>query len=258
MHNPTLAKTFRALATEGKEGFYSGRVGKAIIDVVKLTGGFLEQEDLDHHLKVGTIESEPISLTFTGQNISAKKNIASDGSSTGHSVDLWEHPPNGQGIVALMALGMLEELERNNKIRTFTQEDHNATDYLHALIESLRIAFSDGHWWVTDPEHSPVKPAEMISRPYLAERAKLFDSQKAQSFDHGQPGPSPAQNHCDTVYLAVTDKEGNGMSFINSVYTGFGSCIIPEGCGFTLQSRGANFQLGPEPHPNIYKGGKRP
>ena len=258
MQVPTLANTFKALATEGKKGFYSGRIGKAIIDVIKLTDGFMEQEDLDNHLQIGTQESEPISLRFTGQNISAKTIRSEDGSSSDYSVELWEHPPNGQGIVALMALGMFEELEKNRKIRTFAQEDHNSADHLHAVIETLRIAFSDANWWVTDPDHSPVKPAEMIARPYLAERAKLFDSQKAQSFENGNFDKSPALNSSDTVYFCVTDKEGNGMSFINSTYAGFGSGIIPEGCGFTLQNRGCNFALGPQNHPNIYKGGKRP
>jgi len=258
MQNPTLAKTFRTLATEGKQGFYDGRIGNAIVDVVKLTGGFMELDDLKNHLEIGTVETEPISLQFTGQNISAKRITESDGSSSGHSVELWEHPPNGQGIVALMALGIIEELEKNRKIRTFSQEDHNSADYLHAVIESLRIAFADANWWVTDPDHSPVKPAEMLSRPYLAERAKLFDASKVGRPRNGQPGPSPAQNHSDTVYFCVTDKDGNGISFINSVYSGFGTGIVPEGCGFTLQNRGANFELGPEDHPNVYKGGKRP
>lgn len=258
MQNPTLAKTFRTLAAEGKKGFYSGRIGRAITDVIKLTGGFLEMEDLEDHMQRGSEEPEPISLTFTGQNIGNKRVTETDGSSSSRTVELWEHPPNGQGIVALMALGILEELEKDRKIRTFSQTDHNSADYLHAIIESLRIAFADANWWVTDPDHSPVKPAEMISRPYLAERAKLFDKTKAQPFSRGQPGPSPAQNHSDTVYFCVTDKEGNGISFINSNYSGFGTGIIPEGCGFTLQNRGANFELGPEDHPNIYKGGKRP
>lgn len=258
MQNPCLGKTFRTLAAEGKKGFYSGRIAQAIVDVIKSTGGFMELSDLEHHLQKGTEETEPIFLNFTGQNISAKKVVESDGSSSGHSVQLWEHPPNGQGIVALMALGILEELEKTKKIRLFAQEDQNCADYLHAVIEALRIAFADANWWVTDPDHSTVKPAQMISREYLAERAKLFDAKKAQSHDHGQPGPSPAHNHSDTVYFCVTDKDGNGMSFINSNYAGFGTCIIPAGCGFTLQNRGANFQLGPDDHPNTYAGGKRP
>lgn len=258
MQNPTLAKTFRTLAAEGKKGFYSGRIGKAIVDVIKMTGGFMEMQDLENHLKLGTQETEPISLKFTGQNIASKKVSGGDGASTGYAVELWEHPPNGQGIVALMTLGILEILEKERKILTFSQEDHNSTDYLHAIIECLRIAFSDASWWVTDPDHSPVSPADLISPQYLAERAKLFDAKKVGRPAYGKPGPSPAHNHCDTVYFCVTDKDGNGMSFINSNYAGFGTAIIPEGCGFTLQNRGANFALGPSDHPNIYKGGKRP
>lgn len=259
MINPCLAKTFRTLAAEGKKGFYSGRIAQAIVEVLASTGGHMELSDLEDHMKRGSDETTPISLKFRGQNI---KNTASqrvtNGSSDGHFVELWEHPPNGQGIVALMALGILEELEKTNKISTFAQEDHNSAPYLHAVIEALRIAFADASWWVTDPEHSPVSPAQMISRPYLAERAKLFNKEKAGNHAKGQPGPSPAQNHSDTVYFAVTDKDGNGISFINSNYEGFGSTIIPKGCGFALQNRGSNFELGPEDHPNIYKGGKRP
>lgn len=259
LKNPSLAKTFRALAAEGKKGFYTGRIAKAIVEVLKSAGGHMELSDLEDHMNRGPHEATPISLKFKGQNI---KNTASqrvtNGTSEGHYVELWEHPPNGQGIVALMALGILEELELTREIQTFAQEDHNSAPYLHAVIEALKIAFSDASWWVTDPDHSPVTPAEMISRPYLAERAKLFDKDKAINHFKGQPGPSPAQNHSDTVYFAVTDKDGNGISFINSVYEGFGSCIIPRGCGFTLQNRGSNFELGPDDHPNIYQGGKRP
>ncbi|OAP65363.1 gamma-glutamyltransferase [Fonsecaea erecta] len=259
MKNPNLAKTFRTLAAEGKKGFYTGRIAQAIVDVLKLTGGHMELSDLEDHMNRGAHETEPISLRFNAQNV--KKMGAqrvTNGSPDDHFVELWEHPPNGQGIVALMALGILEELERTRQIPTFAQEDHNSAAHLHAVIEALRIAFADASWWVTDPDFMPVKPAEMIARPYLAERAKLFDKDKAGIFSNGQPGPSPAQNHSDTVYFAVTDKEGNGMSFINSNYEGFGSSIIPQGCGFTLQNRGSNFELGPANHPNIYQGGKRP
>lgn len=254
---PMLGKTFRTLAQEGKKGFYSGRIAQSIVDVVKLCGGHLELSDLADHLKHSSEEPDPISFKFRGQNVSDSNHPASSATKSRH-VELWEHPPNGQGIVALMALGIFEELEKTKQILPFRAEDHNTTSYLHALIESLRIAFADANWWVTDPhpDHSPVPPADLISHPYLAERAKLFSKDCAGRHSHSKP--SPAQNHSDTVYLAVTDKEGNGMSFINSIYSGFGSAIIPEGCGFTLQNRGANFELGPPDHPNIYRGGKRP
>ncbi|KAF0316440.1 gamma-glutamyltranspeptidase [Colletotrichum asianum] len=207
----------------------------------------------------GTETTTPISFKFQGQKMARMSNAAKvSGDSENDFVELWEHPPNGQGIVALMALGILEELEVMREVPSFTADDHNSISYLHAVIESLKIAFADGHWWVTDPDHSTVKPDEMVSRPYLSSRAKLFKQNIAQDHSHGQPGVSPAHNHSDTVYFCVTDRFGNGMSFINSNYEGFGSGIIPEGCGFTLQNRGANFQIGPAGHPNIYEPGKRP
>ncbi|KAF9891936.1 hypothetical protein FE257_002899 [Aspergillus nanangensis] len=251
--NPTLARTFRALATEGKKGFYEGRVAEEIVKVVQDLGGYLGLDDLKYHAEVGSQDTEAISMKFTGQNIVDNQSPGTDGEAN-QGVEVWEHPPNGQGIVALMALGILEELERTGKIPKFTEAQHNSAEYLHALIESLRIAFADASWWVTDPDVEKVPSQELISRAYLAERAKLFNPDKASDIlDHG----SPAHNHCDTVYFAVTDKDGNGISFINSNYEGFGSGIIPKGCGFTLQNRGANFNLTPG-HPNALAPRKRP
>ncbi|KIV82607.1 gamma-glutamyltransferase [Exophiala sideris] len=259
LQNPCLAKTFRTLASEGKKGFYTGRIAKAIVEVLNSSGGHMELSDLEDHINRGPDFPEPISLKYRGQNIKNKSSERlTDNTKDDYFVELWEHPPNGQGIVALMALGILEELEKTGKIQTFAQEDHNSASYLHAVIEALRIAFVDAAWWVTDPDFMPVKSKELISREYLAERAKLFNKDKASDFTKGEPKRSPAQNHSDTVYFAVTDKDGNGCSFINSNYEGFGSCIIPQGCGFTLQNRGSNFDLGPDDHPNIYTGGKRP
>ncbi|GLB09351.1 hypothetical protein AtubIFM57258_005269 [Aspergillus tubingensis] len=253
LKNPTLAKTFRALAAEGKKGFYEGRVAEELVKVVQDLGGYITLEDLKFHAETGSQETEAISLKFTGQDIVEKQAAGTTGEAN-QGVEIWEHPPNGQGIVALMALGILEELERTGKIPKFTEAQHNSAEYLHAIIESLRIAFADASWWVTDPDVEKVPSKELISREYLAERAKLFNPDKASDIlDHG----SPAHNHCDTVYFAVTDKEGNGISFINSNYGGFGTCIIPKGCGFTLQNRGANFSLTPG-HPNALAPRKRP
>lgn len=258
MENPTLANTFRLLAKHGKKGFYEGTVAEALVKVVQDRGGHLTLDDLKHHAQLGSQKVEPISLKFKGQNIAKVQGQLLDGQqgqgNEDDGVEVWEHPPNGQGIVALMTLGILEELERTGKIRQFGEKEHNSTEYLHALIESLRIAFADASWFVTDPDVVKVPTKELISRSYLAERAKIFDPKKASgNLKHG----SPAHNHCDTVYFAVTDKHGNGMSFINSNYGGFGTCIIPKGCGFTLQNRGANFIL-QEGHPNVIAPQKRP
>lgn len=251
--NPTLAQTFRTVAKEGKKGFYEGRIGEALIKVVKDLGGHLSLEDLKLHAETGSQEVDPISLRFSGQGIGEK---ASRPGVKNEGVEVWEHPPNGQGIVALMALGILEELERTGKIPQFAEKDHNTAPYLHAVIECLRIAFADANWWVADPDVEKVPSQELISKPYLAERAKLFSPDKASHhMAHGDP--SPAHNHSDTVYFSVTDKEGNGISFIISNYAGFGTSIIPKDCGFTLQNRGANFVL-IDGHPNAYAPRKRP
>ena len=257
-YNRTLANTFRLLANEGKRGFYSGKVAKSLIKAVQDRGGHLQQDDSAYHLTAGTESTGPISLLYRGQNVGAvesqETNTQDRQSPSSRGVEIWEHPPNGQGLVALMALGILEELEKTEKIRIFTEEEHNSAYYLHALIEALRIAFADGTWFIADPKTVKVPAKELISRPYLAERAKLFDPNRAmQHVAHG----SPAHQQSDTVYFATTDSEGNGCSFINSNYGGFGTCIIPEGCGFTLQNRGANFSLD-ENHPNVFAPRKRP
>ena len=240
--NPTLAETFRTLGDKGKKGFYEGRVAEEIVSIVQDLGGHMTLEDLREHCVVGSQEVPPISLTFKGQG------------EQGDGVKVWEHPPNGQGIVALMALGILEELEVSGQIPQFAAHQHNSAEYLHAVIEALRIAFADGAWWVADPDVADVPTAGLLSRKYLAERAKLFSpSAAAPPSRHG----SPAQQASDTVYFAVADAQGNACSFINSNYSGFGTAIVPRGCGFTLQNRGANFTLR-EGHPNEYAPRKRP
>ncbi|GAM82482.1 hypothetical protein ANO11243_004620 [Dothideomycetidae sp. 11243] len=254
MKNPTLANTFRLVAKHGKSGFYTGTVAEELVKVVQSLGGLITLDDLAQHMELGTEETQAVSINFTGQGIKDSHGQQMHEKSS-KGIDLWEHPPNGQGIVALMALGMLEILEDQGKVKKFTKDDHNSADYIHAIVEVLRIAFADANWWVADPNVSKVPVKELVSKQYLTERAKLFDPKKASPLlDHG----SPAHNHSDTVYFAVTDSEGNGVSFIISNYAGFGTSIIPKGCGFTLQNRGSNFELGPEDHPNILAPNKRP
>lgn len=115
MKNPTLANTFRLLAKHGKKGFYEGDVAEALVKVVSDLGGHITQDDLRNHASLGSEDTEPISLRFAGQGIK-------------RPVEVWEHPPNGQGIVALMALGMLELLEKKGQIPTFSQKDHNSVE----------------------------------------------------------------------------------------------------------------------------------
>ncbi|KAL2268642.1 hypothetical protein VTJ83DRAFT_3488 [Remersonia thermophila] len=262
MRNPHLARTFRTLAAEGKKGFYAGRIADEIIRVTRSLGGHLDHADLLHHLETGSEPVSPISLQLRG--------LGAASAAGGSGVEVWEHPPNGQGIIALMALGILQELESQGRIPAFGPDDHNTAPYLHAIIESLRIAFSDANWFVADPVVSPVPTAELLARGYLAERSKLFSPSRAASsgaLRHGHPTAaaaaaasfdSPALRSSDTVYLAASDAWGNAISFINSNYAGFGTGIIPRGCGFTLQNRGAGFALSPRSHPNLLAPRKRP
>ena len=222
---------------------------KAVQDL----GGHLTLEDLKNHMELGSEPTEPLYLRYRGQNVGSKTEGGKNSDSQG--INVWEHPPNGQGIVALMALGILESLEKTGKIRTFTPADHNSAEYLHAVIEALKLAFGDATWFVTDPSTTPVPTSSLLSPDYLASRATLFNPSKADPslFPHGSPGHQSS----DTVYFAVTDRHGNACSFINSLYGQFGTGIIPPGTGFALQNRGANFSLDPG-HPNAYAGGKRP
>ncbi|KAI9805668.1 MAG: hypothetical protein M1833_005161 [Piccolia ochrophora] len=256
--NPTLAHTFNLLGQRGKQGFYEGEIAEALIKVVTDLGGHLSLEDLRQHCERGSEPVEPISIKFNGQNVSKVQGQSSDGEhgqgDEDVGVEVWECPPNGQGTVALIALGILEELEKQEKIPQFSGKDHNSAKHLHAVIEALRIAFADGRWWITDPSVEDVPTEGLLSKAYIAERAKLFDPSKVtEIIQHGYPPPK----HSDTVYFAVTDRWGNGISFINSNYGGFGTGIIPAGCGFVLHNRGANFNL-QERHPNVFAPKKRP
>ncbi|OAQ78267.1 gamma-glutamyltransferase [Purpureocillium lilacinum] len=246
MRNPNLAQTFRVLGEQGKAGFYSGRIAREIINVTKGLGGVLTEEDLQHHMEMGSEMVEPISVQFCGQGLGDE------------GVELWEQPPNGQGLVALLALGIIQEMEKQGKVPVFQPQDFNSAPYLHAIVEALRLAFADGSWYITDPATAKIPVQELMSPEYLAQRATLFDPTKAiRHKDHGTPFPSPALQSSDTVYFAVSDSDGNAASFINSNYDGFGSGIVPKGCGFTLQNRGCNFSLDSF-HPNKLEPRKRP
>lgn len=203
MRMPELARTFRELATKGRDGFYKGRVAEEIVKLVKSKGGHMELSDLAAHGEKGSEEVTPISYTY---------HPAGDGTGKEPGVTVYECPPNGQGLTALLALGILDELQETGKVRDLAKVEHNSAEYLHALIEALRIAFADTRYFVSDPSHGSIPVKALLSKEYLKERAKVFDPTKATAdVRRGTPA-----NTCDTVYFTVSDAEGNACSFINS------------------------------------------
>ena len=224
MRNPTLARTFRTLAEHGKPGFYEGRIAEAIVELLGSMGGVMATDDLKAHRSTFP---EPISVDYKG-------------------TEVVEIPPNGQGITALIALNILEEYD-------WDSVEHSSVGHLHTLIEAMRLAFADARWYVADPDVVHVPIEALISKEYAAERRKLIDPAGASvNVERGSPVAGS-----DTVYFCTVDGEGNACSFINSNYSGFGTGLIPGGCGFTLQNRGSNFVL-EEGHPNRLEPGKRP
>lgn len=232
--NKPLAKVFRKIASEGKDGFYKGDVAEKIVAKVQLMGGVLELDDLASHKSQRV---DPISIEFNGKH-------------------LWEIPPNGQGIVALFALGYIRELAKQ-KLIDLDKLEHNSPEYLNLLIEAVKLGFYDSEHCVTDLEfHPEIDIPKVLSAENLAERSKLIRPDRILAREHIDAAPDPMYK-CDTVYFTVTDKDGNACSFINSVFSLFGSGIIPDDYGFSLQSRGANFNLS-EKAINSLEGGKRP
>jgi gamma-glutamyltranspeptidase / glutathione hydrolase len=222
--NPGLARTLTRLAEGGKMAFYQGEIAESIAQVVGACGGCLTVADLaSHH---STWEA-PVSITY-------------------RDVRVWECPPNGQGLTALLALNILEgfDLAANSPL---------STERLHLQIEAMRLAFADARWYIADPAFQPAPLKELLSKEYAAARRKLINPQRAAlDQQHGTPVASS-----DTVYLSVVDGDGNACSFINSNYMGFGTGIVPTGWGFSLQNRGHNFSLDPD-QPNALAPGKRP
>ncbi|MCC6298191.1 MAG: gamma-glutamyltransferase family protein [Anaerolineales bacterium] len=222
--NPGLAKTFETIAEKGVSAFYQGEIAEAIVAVLNEVGGCLTMDDLASHTSAW---EEPISVDYRGYRV-------------------YECPPNGQGITALIALNILEGFD-------LALHESLSAERLHLMIEALRLAFADSKWYVADPKFSNIPMAELLSKEYASQRRKLINTQYAvRNIERGTP-----VNSSDTVYLSVVDKFGNACSFINSNYMGFGTGIVPKGWGFTLQNRGHNFSLDPN-HPNALAPRKRP
>jgi gamma-glutamyltranspeptidase / glutathione hydrolase len=222
--NPGLGRTLRQIAEGGKKAFYAGEIAESISSTIQKDGGCMTMDDLAAHRSTW---EEPASVTYQGYRV-------------------YECPPNGQGITALMALNILEGFD-------FKEMDPLSPERLHLEIEALRLAFADTRWYVADPAAVNVPIQELLSKDYAAQRRTLIDTKRA-TVDQLRGTPVSSS---DTVYFSIVDGSGNACSFINSNYMGFGTGIVPSGWGFTLQNRGYNFSLDPG-HPNALAPGKRP
>lgn len=224
--NPNLAWSYKQIAAQGHDAFYKGEIAQRIVEYSKRKGGTMSISDL---AEFSSEWVEPISTTYRGWTV-------------------YELPPNGQGIAALIMLNILEE---NFPLAEF---GHNSTKALHALIEAKKLAYADLLRYVADLKFSEVPVAGMLSKEYARQRARLIDMNKANcQVEAGKP----FEVGDDTVYLSVVDREGNIISLIQSNYFNFGSGLVADGTGFALQNRGTLFSLDPA-HPNALIGHKRP
>jgi len=221
--NPQLANTLEIIAEKGRAGFYEGEVAKTIADFIQAQGGFLTYEDLANFNSEWV---EPVSTNYRGY-------------------DVWELPPNGQGMVALQILNILENFDVK-KMGLFS------SDYVHLFTEAKKLAFADRAKHYADPNFSKIPIEQLVSKSYAKERAALIDLTKAAQVDE-----SGIPDGGDTIYLTAADQFGNMISLIQSNYRGMGSGMVPPGLGFMLQDRGELFSL-EEDHANVIEGGKRP
>ncbi|MEM7419898.1 MAG: gamma-glutamyltransferase [Pseudomonadota bacterium] len=220
--NPGLAVTYEKIATGGRDAFYKGDIARTIDAYMKAQGGFLSYQDLASHTSEWV---EPVSANYRGY-------------------DVWELPPNGQGIAALQILNVLERYDIEGM-------GFNSADYIHTFVEAKKLAFEDRAKFYADPAFNDIPVDWLISKDYAKERQKLIDNEKAaMRVDAGI-------YEGDTIYLTVADKDGNMVSLIQSNYRGMGSGMTPPGLGFILQNRGEMFTL-EEGHFNEYRPGKRP
>ena len=223
--NPNLANTLQALVDGGRDAFYRGDIARAIDAYMKRNGGFLTFEDMAAHRSEWI---DPVSTNYRGY-------------------DVWQLPPNGQGIAVLQLLNLLEPYD----IRSM---GFGSPEYMHLFVEAKKLVFEDRAKFYADMEFGEIPVAELISKPYAAKRRELIRSgEAADAFDAG----NPALEHGDTVYLCTADSDGNMVSLIQSNYRGMGSGCTPDGLGFILQDRGELFALESD-HRNGYAPGKRP
>ena len=223
--NPDLASTYRTLAAEGRDAFYRGDIARRIVNCSHRLGGVLTAADLADYAAEWVA---PLATTYRGWTV-------------------YELPPNGQGIAALMMLNLLEHA-------SMAAYGHNSAAALHTLIEAKKLAYSDMARYVCDPTFHLVPEAALLSKAYAAARARDIDPARANP--EAFTGTLPTKGG-DTTYLSVVDRDGNMVSLIQSVFANFGSGLVPEGAGFILQSRGGLFTLEPA-HANALEPRKRP
>ncbi|MBO0947758.1 gamma-glutamyltransferase [Fibrella forsythiae] len=223
--NPDLARTYELIAAGGRHAFYNGPLADVMDKYARRTGLFLRKADLAAHQSTWV---EPVSVNYRGY-------------------DVWELPPNGQGISVLQMLNIVEGFD-------LKKLGHNSADYLHLLIEAKKLAFEDRARFYADPAFAKVPVSWLLSKEYAAQRRKLIDPAKAS--EHLDAG-TPALRAGDTVYLTVADAEGNMVSLIQSNMLEFGSGMVPDKLGFVFHNRGTSFSL-QRGHANVYAPGKRP
>ena len=221
--NPGLADSLRAIVEGGRDAFYKGKLADAIVGYSKSVGGLFERQDFESHSSTWV---EPVSTNYRGY-------------------DVWELPPNGQGIAVLQILNLLEPYD-------LKAMGPQSAESLHLMIEAKKLAYEDRAKFYADPEFARVPVAELVSKAYAARRGKLIDPSRADDKPtHGEPKAA------DTIYMTVADKDGNAVSLIESNFEGFGSGHVAGDLGFPIQNRGCLFALDPN-HANRLEPRKRP
>jgi gamma-glutamyltranspeptidase/glutathione hydrolase len=223
--NPALARTLRLIGEKGRDAYYKGEIADKIDAFMQANGGYLRKADFEKHTSTWV---EPVSVNYRGY-------------------DVFELPPNGQGIAALQMLNVLEGFD----LRAM---GFNSPQAVHAMVEAKKLAWADRAKFYADPAFGKIPLAGLLSKPYALERRKLIDPERAAK--KIAPG-NPALKEGDTIYLCTSDEEGNMVSLIQSNYRGMGSGIVVPGLGFMFQDRGELFSMEPG-HANVYAPGKRP
>ncbi len=209
--NPNLARTFRLIADEGRDAYYKGEIARKIVQTSDELGGLLTLADFQ---EFDAQWVEPVSTTYRGHEV-------------------YEMPPNTQGIAALEMLNIVEGFD-------LKAMGHNSVEYLHTMVEAKKLAFADREVFIADPDHVDLPTATIISKEYAAERRRLIDPDRAQ-----RESPPGMSEEGDTVYFTVVDGDHNVVSFINSLFSSFGSGVVAGDTGIALHNRGGSFVLDP-------------